>query len=110
MTRLSQITETNETEWEELVRSPERLCRCTDMSASGGHSIAPPNFRFFVGNEDIAWTSQNVGFSPKSDIGDSTLILAKLLGLPPMRWRGPLRQFRRLEAACDVAFANNQLK
>jgi hypothetical protein len=62
MKRLSQITETNETEWEELVRSPERLCRCTDMSASGGHSIAPPNFRFFVGNEDIAWTSQNVGF------------------------------------------------
>jgi hypothetical protein len=27
-----------------------------------GIPIAPPNFRFFVGKEDIAWTSQNVGF------------------------------------------------
>jgi len=49
MKRLSQITETNETEWEELVRSPERLCRCTDMSASGGHSNRAAEFPLFCG-------------------------------------------------------------
>jgi hypothetical protein len=34
MKRLPQIIETNEAGWEKLVRSPERVCRCTDMSAS----------------------------------------------------------------------------
>jgi hypothetical protein len=34
MKRLLQITETNEAEWEKLVRSPV-VCRCTDMAASG---------------------------------------------------------------------------
>ena len=45
--RLSQITETNEAEWEKLVRSPETGSRCTGMSAIGGKA-------------DIARTRHNV--------------------------------------------------
>ena len=35
MKRLSQITNTNEAEWEKLVRSPEQVCRFARMSAIG---------------------------------------------------------------------------